>query len=894
MKNIKTTSASHNCFPTKIVCPLFGLILLFLVSNISGQTIIFGQISCTGKGNVGGISVLAIATDTSQGILNYSISDNSGQYKLSYTSSSDSVFIAFKSLNFKDTIVGLLNQSQKFDIKLLPDVFEIKEVSVRGNPISVRGDTINYVVNAFAKAGDRSVGDVISRMPGFEVTELGQIYYQGKPIQKYYIEGMDLLEKRYALANKNLPHKSVSSVEVLQNHQPFKMLEDKMASDETSINIKLKNDVAVTGTMYAGAGFSPMLHDINLTPMLFNKKQQIIATWQSNNIGEDLNTQHQPLVFSNGELQGYKNRKPELLGILQLSKPQIDKERYLDNDANLVSYNHLLKIKNGTELKINSSFYHDKTNEEGKVETSYFLDSDTVTFSEITQNKHFNKSLSTDLKITQNEKKRYLTNKFSINKFWDSEEGLIRNQGELVQKAETPHFSLANDFDILLPVKQNFVRFYSFVDYNNSPQHLSFSPGVFEDVLNNGQPYGQTMQNFIERNLVTHNFIQFTLSRKPWIFETEPGIRFEHQELETSIERDQNLLLADSLGNNLNWNYTELYLSENIRFEKSKLKLSLKLPFNFQNYNIRDKIHTSSGELQKLLFTPSVNLKYDLNGFWILRAGAKYNQQMGEVSLLTQGYVFSSYRQLKRGIDQLAVKNGMRYNLKVEFKNPISGFFSTLGWSVSYTTNNLLLKQQVNERGLLFYDVVEKDNRSNLQNLSFAINQYLSNWQATVDFKANYSRNKKEYLLNNQLGWLRNKVYAFHPGISVNRWKKVDLEYSYALQIIDQTSQQADISVVDQKHSGSIFYTPEKRHLFGLSGEYYSTKQSGQHNSNVLFANFSYHLKPSKGKLKYKLEIRNIFNHSEMVRYYNSDISLVRSNYSIRPRQFLVTVSLGL
>ncbi|MFV0267900.1 MAG: hypothetical protein ACK5HT_12265 [Draconibacterium sp.] len=731
-------------------------------------------------------------------------------------------------------------------------------------------------------------------MPGFDVTEMGQIYYQGRPIQKYYIEGMDLLEKRYALANKNLPHKSVSSVEVLQNHQPVKMLEDKIASDETSINIKLKNDVAITGTLYAGAGGSPFLHDINLTPMLFNKKQQIIATWQSNNMGEDLNTQHQPLIFSNGELQGYKNRKPGLLSILQLSKPEIEKERYLDNSADLISYNHLLKVKNGTELKINSSFYHDKINEKGKTETSYFLDNDTVSFNEITQNKYYNKSLGTDLTVTQNEKKRYLTNKFSINKFWDSEQGWVQQNQELLQKAGTPHFSLANDFDILLPVKQNFVRVYSFVDYNNSPQRLSFSPGVFEQVLNNGQPYGQTLQDFTEKNLLAHNFFRFTLSRKPWTLETEPGIRLEHHELKTSIEKDRDLLLADSLGNNLKWNYTELYLSENIEYKKNKLWLSLKLPLNFQDYNIRDKIHDSSGKFQKLLFTPSVNFKYDLNGFWILRAGAKYNQQMGDVSSLAQGYVFSSYRQLKKGIDQLAEKNGMRYLITVEYKNPISGFFSTLGWTDSYTSNNLLLKQQVNENGLLFYDVIRKDNRLILKNLSFSLSQYLINWQATVDLKANYTRNKKEYLLNDQLGWLSNKVYTFDSGISINRWKKVDLGYSYKLQLIKQTSQQAKISVIGQKHSASIFYTPEKRHLFGLSAEYYSTKQSGQQSSNVLFADLSYHLKPSKGKLKYKMEVRNIFNHSEMLRYYNSDISLVRSDYSIRPRQFLFTVSLGL
>jgi hypothetical protein len=191
---------------------------------VLGQTVISGKVISAQHEKLSGISVLVLSSRKAPGILNYAITDDSGSFNISFTRAADSVFVAIKSLNFKDTVIALANYSQQLDVVLLPDVFEIKEVNVKGYPISVRGDTINYLVNSFAKAADRSIGDVIGHMPGFDVTELGQINYQGTPIQKYYIEGMDLLEKRYALANKNLPHKSVASVEVLQNHQPIKIL----------------------------------------------------------------------------------------------------------------------------------------------------------------------------------------------------------------------------------------------------------------------------------------------------------------------------------------------------------------------------------------------------------------------------------------------------------------------------------------------------------------------------------------------------------------------------------------------------------------------------------------------------------------------------------------------
>jgi hypothetical protein len=41
-------------------------------------------------------------------------------------------------------------------------------------------------------------------MSGIEILPDGKVLYQGKPINKYYIEGLDLLEGKYNLANKNL------------------------------------------------------------------------------------------------------------------------------------------------------------------------------------------------------------------------------------------------------------------------------------------------------------------------------------------------------------------------------------------------------------------------------------------------------------------------------------------------------------------------------------------------------------------------------------------------------------------------------------------------------------------------------------------------------------------
>jgi hypothetical protein len=99
------------------------------------------------------------------------------------------------------------------------------------------------MVNSFSKEQDRSIGDVLKRMPGIEVLPDGKILYQGKAINKYYIEGLDLLEGKYNLANDNLPYQEVSQVQILENHQPIKTLDSLQFSDRTALNIKLKTPI---------------------------------------------------------------------------------------------------------------------------------------------------------------------------------------------------------------------------------------------------------------------------------------------------------------------------------------------------------------------------------------------------------------------------------------------------------------------------------------------------------------------------------------------------------------------------------------------------------------------------------------------------------------------------
>lgn len=67
----------------------------------------------------------------------------------------------------------------------------LKEVKVSAQRLLRSGDTLTYSVSSFRQGQDRSLADVITKMPGLEVKANGQIEYQGKAISKFYIEGLD-------------------------------------------------------------------------------------------------------------------------------------------------------------------------------------------------------------------------------------------------------------------------------------------------------------------------------------------------------------------------------------------------------------------------------------------------------------------------------------------------------------------------------------------------------------------------------------------------------------------------------------------------------------------------------------------------------------------------------
>ena len=81
-------------------------------------------------------------------------------------------------------------------ISMPSTAFVLKEVQVKGSRITGR-DTVSFDLTRFADARDNSLKDVLKKLPGVDVAKNGQINYNGKPINRFTVEGLDLTGGKY-------------------------------------------------------------------------------------------------------------------------------------------------------------------------------------------------------------------------------------------------------------------------------------------------------------------------------------------------------------------------------------------------------------------------------------------------------------------------------------------------------------------------------------------------------------------------------------------------------------------------------------------------------------------------------------------------------------------------
>ena len=179
----------------------FLILTLFLASNCFSQTRVSGIVKNEKGDPVFNASVILMRSTDSLTVA-FAFTDDEGFYEIFTKSEAEKMLLSVYGFNVKKQTKLIDNVSQTVDFVVKEEAILLQEVSIKSEKIWENNDTISYLVSAFRDTTDVVIADVLKKMPGIEVDDDGKIEYKGKPISKFYIENMDMLQGRYNLATE--------------------------------------------------------------------------------------------------------------------------------------------------------------------------------------------------------------------------------------------------------------------------------------------------------------------------------------------------------------------------------------------------------------------------------------------------------------------------------------------------------------------------------------------------------------------------------------------------------------------------------------------------------------------------------------------------------------------
>ncbi|MDR3060332.1 MAG: carboxypeptidase-like regulatory domain-containing protein [Prevotella sp.] len=866
------------------------LIVLFFISGfIQAQVIIRGIVIDEDQKPVSELNI-TIQEKSKPITLGYVMTDDNGRYKLEYKGKNDSIVITISGFNVKKQSKTIAAHNQNVDFIVENESIVLNEVKINPPKIRQSGDTLNYLVDVFSDTNDRTIGDVLKKMPGIKVQDDGAILYQNRPINKFYIENVDLLQGRYGIATNNIEAKDVSTVQVMENHQPIKALKDKEFSEDAAINLKLKDSAkgTVIANAQVGVGASPLLWNNELTSMYIAKKKQNITTYKSNNSGDD--TTRELNSFYSSDASQTKNK--DILNVQSPASPSISEKRYLDNQANILSFNNLWTLKNDYQLTANVSYLNDLQQKSSYAYTEYYLPGDsTLRIDELLNSRLRKERVKADIQLNANKDKFYLNNLLKMDGIWDRERGDAISEDSVYQYLKKPTYNISNTFNMVKTGEKYTWNLYSFNAYNISSQTLHIQPVLYEQLFEDPPTLSKMVQNVEQGNFSSYNRFSIGLGKGSFKQDYTLGFRADIQNLKSELGANKVSNNTDSLKNNIQQNKFEWVFTPNYTYAKGhKLNISLTLPLRFIVLNTTNKINDNKTNKSYLYFNPTLFLHYKLSGHWTSYLNYRYNNSLGGIDQIYTGYIMSSYRNLLRNDNSLFKLQTHNATLSLGYRNPITTLFAMT--NISYFNNRANLLYDYNYQGILrVRSTINIPNTIQGGNVDLHTSKDIESLNSTLFLGGNYTISSSSQINMGELINYTNQSFSISPRIltKLNSIASVQYEFRYSQSMSKVKNEDKKLDPIR-----SIVQNVQLN-LFPTKGLTVNLKYENFYNNAILSGSRSMSFGDISMKYKWKqaeliLDYTNIFNSREFVSASYNDVSRYYSSYRIRPAEILLKI----
>ena len=877
----------------------FWFVLLLLVAplravNAQTQTIsVNGQARCGAERVVGALVTLLQPTDSS--IVAYATTDKQGFYTLKATTQLGEVLLSISGFNIKRKTTRIKAHSQTLDFYVEEENRILREVVVKSQKLWGNRDTLNYLVSAYTRGKDRSIGDVLQKLPGITIEDNGVIKYQGTPINHFYIENLDMLQGRYNLATQGIKAEDVATVQVLENHEHIRSRQDQTPSEHAAINLKLKDKAkgiwSKSASLGAGLNLDETLWEAMLQTMYFGKGKQHMLRYGGDNLGRSLEMGTDHYGFSS-------EGNSRMVSLVEHSSPPIGNSLF--GYRHSINLNNLAKLTDSITINYNFNYSHNFASGHSFSKTTYFLPNgeQQLLMEDIADRTHTH-SANVQLIYEMNLQQRYLKNTFSLWGRWNEGRGEILSAHQyqpLVFNETSGESSLSQ----ALHYRSLGVTNRTYWVYRTA------KGGGFEWTSTNR--VSKTPQTLIiAGEKAAHQDIEITsistnngfsllrnLRTRKWTLSTSGNLNTSYTIL-TSALTHPNMPVAPlgdmkHLRSSVDLGPVSQYTSGAFQ---SKLSIPIVLTYTALNNAVVEGEETDAHRL-RLYLQPSFSLQWKATDYLTFNANAHYSASETPWRKLLTANVMQNYRSLSRYRATLDNTYDAGTHFKVAFKDIFTSMFAHLEGSWQRSWSDIAYGTTLDAQAHTIVEATYMPNHSNRYILT-AYGRKDIDWHTLqIELSATHLWGKSEMLRQSVLTTYRTTGYTLQGTLAFDIASGYRLDYKATWQRQRSTAPQHTFTFdeLSQRAELNLRLYPSRLFL-NLHASHTHNSSLTSERKDYLFMGGSLQFKLSK-KVEFNLNGDNLTN----IRSYSSrsigDMENYYSEYYLRPLSITLTAHIYL
>lgn len=799
---------------------------------------------------------------------NYGISDKNGHIKLQ-THQND--WLEFSFLGYEKQKIKVSNHqgSGRYIVLMKPSTIALREVQIKAPPISTRNDTLVYHIGAFTKAGDRHLEDVLKRLPGVKVSANGTVSVQGKAINKFYIEGMDLIGNNYNQVTQNMPIDVVTSVEILENHQPVKMLQGKQLSDKAAINIRIDESHRSRpfGELEGGLGLYPSIWDNRAFITQITSKSQLLLSGKMNNTGNDLSEETIEHVDIT-DMEAFEPLASPLL-TTDLMQEKLPQSRYLCNKSYAGGANLLRKLSDNSTLRFNTRYYEDHSSHSNNAE-SIFGSPNPLSLREDANMKKKCFTIVPILKYELNSVKSFVSDELQVNVSKKSAVAtILSNESTINETIKTRPSYIQNHFSSSFPIGNIIVQVKSLIRYLDRTECLEdFSDSTA--FYNNSNRYAY--KSFVSKGTLATKFLLF------------------HNYLDLGVKAYYHDNSYGYSGNthhrNLNVVFSPSYY---VKYGKRN-GFTMALPIGWINTHLLPVGNTKKSR-GFFSFSPEFSINHALSDVFTLGISASISESSDTKPFYSPNFLRTGYRTVYLYDSNLCKNTDYLLSLRLKYRDLASMFFSHL--SVSYSKGK--------HENYFHYDYTDSLNiirqiQGKNSNKTVTINGMVDKTfvNAGLSLKTEITYNQSSYLLSQSSELISNNSHVLSTFVCTTfqkyKWLRLVLDATGTL-FWDKNSCHNSEILSTANVNASVYLFPFKGFEIKLKCQSITNEISESHYKSLtlLDANMRYNI----NKIwEIGFTSTNLLNSKQYSVTQNSGLNSYRSFLPLRGREILMCLLL--